>query len=133
MAQGKEKPRLLVIYNILKLNSIVVYGNYCGLFQCAKGPQDVGFVKKRSFTSQQTNRSSVNTSISLSSVSLRLNTEWTFEAFRLRDGKLSCSVLRGLEGGKNPWQACLLFIEKSHKMLRGYPQKDHKMLGKISL
>jgi hypothetical protein len=31
------------------------------------------------------------------------------------------------------WQACLFFIEKSPKMLRGYAQRDDKVFGKIGL
>ena len=28
------------------------YGKYCALFQCAKGPQDIGLVKRQSFSLQ---------------------------------------------------------------------------------
>jgi hypothetical protein len=43
----EEKPSLLVvIYNIPRLNSIVLYGKYCALFRCPKGVLGIALVKE---------------------------------------------------------------------------------------
>ena len=43
---------VLITICIVEFGEIERYGKYCGLFQCAKGPQDIGLVKRQSFSPQ---------------------------------------------------------------------------------